>query len=131
MNLELRFTITDRADVQQARVALDALETMFVPPVEASVPQKRAKRSCVKKANGVTEPAPEPVAEAPEPVMTTPELEPVAPAESDDELRERFRLIAVERGVLWLRPLLKERGVEKLSALAIDQVRELISVAAE
>ena len=104
----------------------------------ASARQNRAKRSRTKKANGASGPAPEPVATAPEPAVTTsepvtalaPQPEPAVPAESDEELRERFRLFARERGVKWLRPLLKERGVEKLSALSIEQVKELLHVVA-
>jgi hypothetical protein len=49
--------------------------------------------------------------------------------EAVETLRERLKVIATERGFLWTRDALAERGVGRISELTDKQVQELVNAA--
>lgn len=83
--------------------------------VEPEPAVKPSKPRRARKTNGSAKAEPQP--------------EPVQAQLDDEDAREKLRQRAVERGVAWLRPILKQFAVQKLSDLTSNQVREVLDAA--
>jgi hypothetical protein len=145
--MRITYDINTLAEAEQARDTLQAIVEAFrpverpstlevaesAPAAEPAVeltqadtpPAPKVRRARRSKANGTAEPQVEP-----EPEQVNDIAEPQAEPEFNDaDACEKLRLLAVERGVQWLRPILVQYAVQKLSDLTPSQVRELLNAA--
>jgi hypothetical protein len=114
--MKVTFEISNQEEADEAAGLLLALSDAFKlisGELEAPAPQKREKRS-KPAGNG----------HSVEPEVSNGHFG--LPQDDLDTARDRLRDIALQNGVLWIRPVLEECGAKRLSDLTDQQVTSLL-----